>query len=292
MYPRFERQPDFLGRLNQAMESSGRQFDCVLACPREGINFSRKNASAAVLDHSYGSVAAELRASGSAVPRRFGNAQPLVSLYADFGYTGDNTNPNPVGVGLGTPPRPNPVALGIPVADAQATVLVHAPSGALCAMSGIRPELPNGSVAATMQALRDIVVDLGYKFDSDDVWAIMSPGARADTYLVDAKAYRLFAEASERFVRNDHFVGLDSPVEVPTPDGRVRTMIYGLDLGVLIRDEWIYQGVHPGQIYFDPRNNMTYEEGGRLVLPSKRLAEATGQSSYDSGLFAAVVRVL
>lgn len=284
MRTRIERQDDFLRRLNRVM-ARGLEFDCVLVCPGDGVNFSRKDVTSTMLDASYSLVTSELRSHGIAVPRRFGTAEPMVKRAAGHGYRADETNPNPISVGMTVSPVMRELALGVPVADAQATVLVHPQSGVFCNMSGLWVQLTLGSLTAALALMQSEVEQSGEEFDLKDIWAIMSPGVRGQHFFIDERDYGKFATVGNRFIDGGRIQELDESFQ---EIGRVKT--HRLDLGGLIFDEWKFLGLREYQIFFDSRDSMTFEVDGEFILPSKRRADRAGEPHYASGMFAAVVR--
>jgi hypothetical protein len=279
---RIERPKEFLTRLNGALRP-GLTADCVLVSPGEGETFGRLTAEAGQLFVSYGRVAIELQAkNGIAVPRSFdAKARPLVHVSEGHGFEPNNTS-NPAGMGLVLPASFYGTAAGVPFADAPAAAIIHAPTGVVGAVSGIWQLLPVGTVDETIQTMKQEVEALGHSFRTSDLWVILSPGARGDTFTIDQKGSNLLLGAGWQFTSGLRVQPLPAPVQ----EGK-RVKTHSLDLVGLFYDLWRFAGVPASQIRFDDRNNMTFRDSeGNLIFPSKRLTE----TGYASALLGVVVR--
>ncbi|MDN5274934.1 MAG: hypothetical protein JWP06_835 [Candidatus Saccharibacteria bacterium] len=284
METRFERPRTFLARLNAALRT-GLTADCMLACPGDGETFNRVYGTPSQLDTSFGKVISALRARGAALPRKYDTkASPLINLSGGSGYQGENPN-NPSGMGLVLPASLHGIVAGVTFADAPGAVVAHTPTGVTAAVSGIWQQLPKGTVDQTIQLMKQQVQEMGMTFDVQDLWVILSPGARAETFFIDTKGQALLAGGGSQFIDGGRIQLLSTPVE---QQGRTKT--YALDLVGLFYDLWRVAGVLTNQIHLDGRNNMTDRDGeGNLVWPSKRAADERGEDGYTSAFMGLVV---
>lgn len=281
-----ERPIRFLDRLNRQL--TGLTVDCVLVIPGAGCNFSRLTASPDVLDSSYSLVRGELGATGVALPRSYNpKARPLINCSSGAGYKKDNPC-NPDGMGVVLSRDLGEVAVAVTAADAPGATIFD-PSGVCAAVSGIWQQLvaaEKGTVEECLLTMEQTVRALGKPFDRSKLWVILSPGARGDTFFIDAKGANMLLAGGENFTRRGRIVEL----KVPFVNEKGREMTHSLDLSALYADLWEFAGVPVGQIHYDGRNNMTYMVDGQYALPSKRRADAAGEPGYASGILAMVVR--
>lgn len=275
---------EFLARLNLQLAESGRKASCVLATPGDSLNFSRLTAPPEVLEYSYSKVMQELGATGGiAIPRAYKVRDGHIHYALGPGFGSGSTNPNRSGMGLVMHRSvfDDGLALGVTFADAPGAVVVHVPSGITAAVSGIWTELGQGTVDKTIALMRDEATAMGYLFDQDDLWVILSPGARRGFLIDERGRQKLLVEGSASAQYAATYV-------TPVTD---QDRPYELDLAGLFHELWRSADVPVDQVFFDPRDTLNEVDAeGNHVLPSKRTADKLGKPEYSSGILALLVR--
>lgn len=232
------------------------------------------------LARSYETVQGVLGATGVALPRRYADVSgPPVVKAAGDGYSNDpetNPNDNSYGVVSATPGQ----AVLCPFADASAFTFAYAPPGreaavgAVTAIWSVQSKVVGALVGAISSATGDRDIDPAH------IWGHVSAGARAHR-LDLAGITRLLAMSDffERYIKNEFG---------PAPDGAHRP--YSFDLSGAFYGLLVELGVPRNQLGYDHRDPITARDNlGQPVLASKRLAEATGNRSYASGISGVVL---
>lgn len=274
-------EPKLLPELNSVLARGGMSARCVMILPTEGVDFNR-SADPEVVARSYGLATGQVGASGIAVSSRFkveeGGAN--VRYAAGAAYASNDSNPN-LGLGLVQAGR-RTYALGVPFSDAPAAVVVHATTGMTAVVAGVAHTLRVGTVAQTVELLERQVRSMGYNFFREDLWVMLSPGARHG-YEVNGRMVKVkLAALPQELVNNEEILR-----SIPDRDEET----YSLDLALLFKRLWEREDVPERQIDFDERNTLTERDAvGQFVLPSRTIATQQGLKHCPSGLLAIGMR--
>lgn len=249
--------------LHTALHGYGLQATLVRV--HGGLNFSRGSTESKELTANYAWLCGQTGLP-VAVPQSYDpDALRLVNRSRGPGYTADDRNPNPSGLGLVHVPHEQVQnhALGVVWADAPGVFLIHAPTGAVAAFSGMWHSAPQ-VVAETLRVLEESVD----QFSLDGVWAVMTPGAATIPLQIG------------RPDEHEALLGYARQASLPLVESEEGYSLRAFDLPGFVSDQLIDAGVDRYQIEVDRTNTMDPEND----LPSKRKCDAQGGPHHPSGI--------